>query len=73
MFSVGAVVASSLVAKDKQGSAVTICFTALFIAGFTLVPLFTYTSSIGLPSKGALSFTPAFLNSYHKLPMYHQY
>ena len=73
MFAIGTVVAASLVPKNKKGSAVAICFTTLFVATFTLVPLFTYTSSIGLPSKGALSFTPAFLNSYHKLPIYHQY
>ena len=73
MFSVGAVVASSLVAKDKQGSAVTICFTSLFIAGFTLVPLFTYTSSLGLPKVGATLFPLSFLHLYRSLPMYKQY
>lgn len=73
MFSVGAVVASSLVAKDKQGSAVTICFTALFIAGFTLVPLFTYTSSLGLPKVGTTLFPQSFLVTYRSLPMDRQY
>ena len=72
MFSVGAVVAASLVPKNKQGSAVTICFTALFIAGFTLVPIFTYTSSLGLPKAGEASFTLSFLTSYRMLPMYKQ-
>lgn len=73
MFAIGTVVAASLVPKNKKGSAVAICFTTLFVATFTLVPLFTFTSSIGLPNAGALAFTHAFLTSYRKLPMYHQY
>ena len=73
MFSVGAVVAASLVPKNKQGSAVAICFTALFIAGFTLLPLFTYTSSLGLPTVGASLYPAKFLATYRTLPMAKQY
>ncbi|MBO7084965.1 MFS transporter [bacterium] len=73
MFSVGAVVAASLVPKNKQGSAVAICFTALFIAGFTLLPLFSYTSSLGLPSVGASLYPAKFLATYRALPMARQY
>ena len=65
VFAVGAVVAASLVPKNKQGSAVAICFTALFVATFTFVPLFTYTSSIDLPAIGS--------TIYPSLPMYKQF
>ena len=64
VFAVGAVVAAALVPKNKQGSAVAICFTALFVATFTFVPLFTYTSSIDLPALGT--------TTYASLPMYKQ-
>lgn len=74
MFAVGAVVASALVPKNKQGSAVALCFTTLFIATFTLVPLFTFTSSIGFPSHINNILTDhQFLKTYRSLPMYHQY
>ena len=64
VFAVGAVVAAALVPKNKQGSAVAICFTALFVATFTFVPLFTYTSAINLPALGT--------TTYATLPMYKQ-
>ena len=76
IFAVCTVVVSSLVPKNKRGGAVALCFTAVFASTVTLVPIFTYTSTIGLPTTSVHElFTEhlAFLEHYRKLAMYAQY
>ena len=78
IFAVCTVVVSSLVPKNKRGGAVALCFTAVFASTVTLVPIFTYTSTLGLPTSNihelltAKEYVP-FLEHYRKLAMYAQY
>lgn len=76
IFAVCTVVVSSLVPKNKRGGAVALCFTTVFASTVTLVPIFTYTSTLGLPTTSVhelLTKDFAFLEQYRKLAMYAQY
>lgn len=76
IFAVCTVVVSSLVPKNKRGGAVALCFTTVFASTVTLVPIFTYTSTLGLPTTSVhelLTKDLVFLNHYRELAMYAQY
>lgn len=54
LISIGTLIAASMVPKNKRGLAIAIFYSSLFSATFTVVPLFTWWSSISSVSANFL-------------------